>query len=802
MSTNYPENNTKLPTLRITGYSDPFSVKHGEEIDFFVHSEQSESYEVQIVRLVHGDTNPAGPGYKEVEIDTAINGTYRGQSQPVFAGSYIYVPDDERLTLSSFSLGALIYPTTPDLGKQGIITKWSETEETGYGLFIDENSQLSLWIGNGKGEKRKISSDRPLFRKVWYSVGATFNAVTGEVGLYQIPYITSTSGGHGMRLVEPISDTEFEIQTKVTPGTPSKNDCPLLIAASTRKSKSGRNLRGGHYKDCGKNLNIPIHEANFNGRIERPILSQEALQRSEIESLVLGNQPLTNRQAQSVIGLWNFSRNIGENAASQKIVDESLNGLHGTCVNLPDRGMPGHNWSGDHMSFVAAPREYGAIHFHDDSVDDARWNKDFSLKVPKHLKSGVYAARLRINGEETPETEDYIPFVVRPSKGKPTAKIALVLPLASYLAYANENLSPDSQVAQLLTGRIPLLQSGDLLLQEKSGYGLGTYTVHSDGWGVCTSSRLRPILNMRPKYSHVLSPSAWQLNADLYITDWLESMDFEFDVFTDEDLQKEGVDLLRPYRVVLTGHHPEYNSEEMLDAYEAYQEQGGRWIYLGANGFYWCCVFHPDNSGLIEVRKGDNGTRAWTIEPGEYCNAFDGKHGGLWRVRGRNMSKLVGVTFTSFGLGASSYYRRTPDSWLPECEWMFEGISKDEPIGDFGLIGDGAAGLELDRYDLELGTPHRAFVLAHSEGHNDFYVSVSEESTFNARGYFAAGGLGDSNPYTRADIVYFKTPNDGAVFSVSSMAWAGSLSHNNYNNNVSQLTANVIRGFLKEKTLP
>ena len=162
--------------------------------------------------------------------------------------------------------------------------------------------------------------------------------------------------------------------------------------------------------------------------------------------------------------------------------------------------------SGDHRSFVVGPREYVSILFHVDSVDDARWNKDFSLKIPKHLKSGVYAARLRINGEETPETEDYIPFVVRPSKGKPTAKIALVLPLASYLAYANENLSPDSQVAELLTGRIPLLQSGDLLLQEKSGYGLGTYTVHSDGWGVCTTSRLRPKLNKRPKYRHVHSP--------------------------------------------------------------------------------------------------------------------------------------------------------------------------------------------------------------------------------------------------------------------------------------------------------
>ena len=96
-----------------------------------------------------------------------------------------------------------------------------------------------------------------------------------------------------------------------------------------------------------------------------------------------------------------------------------------------------------------------------------------------------------MGGDSAPENEDYIPFVVRPPAGRATAKIALILPTASYLAYANENLSVDSQVAQLLTGRIPLLQPGDLLLQEQGGYGLGTYTVHSDGWGVCTSSRLR-----------------------------------------------------------------------------------------------------------------------------------------------------------------------------------------------------------------------------------------------------------------------------------------------------------------------
>ena len=451
--------------------------------------------------------------------------------------------------------------------------------------------------------------------------------------------------------------------------------------------------------------------------------------------------------------------------------------------------------------FFTWTEEYGAIHFHDESVDDARWKTSFEFTIPENLKSGCYAARLRVNGETTAEMEDYIPFFVRPPASGPTAKIALIMSTNSYMAYANDNLSVNSVIAQLLTGQVPLLQPSDLLLNKERGYGLGTYTSYRDGWGVNTSSRLRPILNMRPKYIHVLSPSLWQLNADLHLVDWLDQMSYEVDIHTDEDLQREGVELLKQYQVVLTGHHPEYITEDMMDAYHDYQMQGGRWMYLAANGFYWITVAHPDNPNIIEVRKGDNGSRAWTINPGEYSNAFDGKHGGLWRVRGRAMAKLLGVSFTSFGLTYSSYYRPAPDAEHPEASWIMKGIDKDEPIGDFGLIGDGAAGLELDRYDLELGTPHRAFLLANSEGHSDMFVTVSEESTFNARGYYAAG-TGETNPQIRADLVYYKTPNDGAVFSVGSMSWCGSLSHNNYENNVSTIMRNTIDGFLKEGPLP
>ena len=790
-----------MTTLAVTGYSDRISVQSGQTIRFYVHSERNESYQADIIRLIHGDTNPDGPGYKEEEIETLVTGEYPGRHQAVHAGSYICVPHDAQFDLSSFTLMALVFPTMPKR-IQGIVTKWSEPDETGYGLFIDEQGKLALWIGRGTGAVERFSSGKPMFRKLWYLAAANFNATTGQVRLFQQPIVTSTNSGHGMRLVHPIEETSTEVDLQGSPQVPATNDCPILIAAATIQAHSGRHICGGHFKHILSPVEIPEHGAKFNGRIERPAIANRVLERAEIESVLRGPRPLPTDLRPAVVASWDFAANIVPNAASTQVLDDSLHRLHGHCINLPARGMPGHNWTSDHMSFAAAPQEYGAIHFHDDAVDDARWDVDFELTIPETMKSGVYAARLRLGGRVTPGSEDYIPFFVRPPAGKPTAKIAVIIPTASYMAYANENLSADSQVAQLLTGRVPLMQPGDLLLQEKDGYGYGTYTVHSDGWGVHFSSRLRPILNMRPKYSHVLSPSVWQLNADLHLTDWLETMDFDFDIHTDEDLQLEGVELLKQYLVVLTCHHPEYCSEEMLDAYEAYQQQGGRWLYLAANGFYWCTVFHPDNAGIIEVRKGDNGTRAWTMNPGEYCNAFDGKHGGLWRVRGRNMSKLTGVSFTSFGLTASSYYRRAPDSFRSECSWMFEGIGEDEPIGNFGLVGGGAAGLELDRYDLELGTPHNALLLAHSEGHNDIFVTVSEESTFNARGYFAAGGTGDQNPYIRADIVYFKTPNDGAVFSASSMAWCGSLSHNNYDNNVSRLTENVIRGFLKDGPLP
>jgi N,N-dimethylformamidase len=58
---------------------------------------------------------------------------------------------------------------------------------------------------------------------------------------------------------------------------------------------------------------------------------------------------------------------------------------------------------------------------------------------------------------------------------------------------------------------------------------------------------------------------------------------------------------------------------------------------------------------------------------------------------------------------------------------------------------------------------------------------------------------GTVNPLVRGDMVYYEGPNNGAVFSTGSISWCGSLSHNNYNNDVSKITNNVLNRFVSEE---
>src|SRR5437868_56257 len=113
----------------LTGYADRFSVAPGEQIHFMVSTDRP-TYDVAIVHLIHADENPAGPGFKEQVVETPVNGQFTGRKQTAYTGSFVLVADNPALGgLSSLTLQAWIYPTTPQKGApQGLITRWSQAD--------------------------------------------------------------------------------------------------------------------------------------------------------------------------------------------------------------------------------------------------------------------------------------------------------------------------------------------------------------------------------------------------------------------------------------------------------------------------------------------------------------------------------------------------------------------------------------------------------------------------------------------------------------------------------------------------
>jgi N,N-dimethylformamidase len=512
----------------------------------------------------------------------------------------------------------------------------------------------------------------------------------------------------------------------------------------------------------------------FNGKLSAPRAYDRALTPPELAALAAGVDPAT---LPGLVAAWDL---VGD-ADSEVVLNLAGPGSTGRTVNQPMTGVTGHNWSGDEAAFHRAPAEYNAMFFHEDDLDDAGWAPAFEFVPPPGTRSGVYAMRL-VTAEGA---EDWVPFFVRPPRGQATADIVFLAPTLSYLAYANEHSAVDNPAAATDFDMREFFQPEDHYAIDAPVVGL--YDHHPDGTGVCYSTWRRPIVNMRPHYHLPLVRSAHQFPADLHLIDWLEEKGFTYDVITDHDLHAGGVAALAPYRVVLTGSHPEYWSKAMLTGLDAYVADGGRLMYLGGNGFYWVTSVSPSKPWLIEVRRGRRGTGTWRSAPGEDFHSTTGEPGGLWRDRAHPPQQTAGIGMAAQGFDRALPYTREPGSFDPRASWIFEGVADDEPIGASGLVMGGAAGLEVDRLDHRLGTPPHTLLLASARGFSDSYQHVIEEvdSSDSRQG-------GTVSPQVRADMVFYETGHGGAVFSTGSIAWCGSLSTDNP---VSQITENVLRRF-------
>jgi N,N-dimethylformamidase len=728
----------------IRGYTSPLSVRPGGDVEVMVTATVPR-YSAQVVRMLHADDRPGTPGLRAEHLPELGAGEHDGFIQPLATGSYVHVAATRVLDRTALTLAVWAWPTTPlRRERQTLASLRSRGGEEGFALLLTAEG---LRLEFGAHTHSALVLPGPLEPRRWTRIACSVDSATGEAAL---AIMTPAAWPHAGRAASA---------TGAAPVAPGSPDAPFLLAADATREGAVR---------------------TFNGKLAAPLLLARALPPSA----------LTNAGAfarEMPLAAWDFS--IG--AGSTRVIDTGPHGLHGALVNMPARAVTDHEWDGRSIDHTSSASGYAAIHFHEDDLEDAAWEPAFTIRVPENARSGVYAAHLH-----TAEVSEHVPFFVLPPASGPRAEIALLMPTFTYQAYGNERDILDPALTRYAwVGRLHLDPAAIAPIKSLK-LGPSLYDRHVDGSGCRYSSRLRPLSSLRPSELYPLLGAPRNLAADLYLIDWLEHEPAEYDVLTDDVLDADGAALLAPYRVLITGGHPEYWTAGMLDALETWLAGGGRLMYLGGNGCYWVTGVHRERPHVVEVRRGLGWRPDAGQGPGEGVLATTGEPGGLWHDRGRPPHRVLGIGFAAEGRGGQAAgYARLPASQDPRAAFIFEGVAQDEVIGEFGLVEGGAAGDEIDRFDVSLGSPSHALLLATSSGRHGEHMRLFDPHLIDqpAQLNTPAGG---ANPAVRADMVFYEGSSGGAVFSVGSIAWSGSLSHGGYDNNVARVTRNVLQRFL------
>ena len=222
---------------------------------------------------------------------------------------------------------------------------------------------------------------------------------------------------------------------------------------------------------------------------------------------------------------------------------------------------------------VTPADEYGAIHFHEDDIYDFGWQTDFTYTIPNDLPSGIYVMRIAADGEQ-----DALPFFVCPPKGKPRARLCVLIPTFTYVAYGKPCAPRDYQPAW--REKIRAWNAWPHNPAEHRQYGLSTYNQHPDGSGHFATHRIGGRYSISAPATSPLAtamtPALRHLQADSHLISWLHAKNIDYDIITDWQLHQDGAAAIADYAVVATTSHPEYHTAQTLDALQQYIDRQGQ----------------------------------------------------------------------------------------------------------------------------------------------------------------------------------------------------------------------------------
>ncbi|WP_134740702.1 N,N-dimethylformamidase beta subunit family domain-containing protein [Nocardioides sp. 503] len=731
-------------------YCDRLDHAPGEVVRLHTSS-GSERLRVSLVRpWADGDTERIRHRHRPVA-SVPVQET-SGTAQPIHVGSFGLVDGLDLAADGGLTVVVHAWPTRFASEGSTLLSLGGDQGTVGgtVELTADADGVLTGRVRTG-GRVVEVVDEVPLQLRQWVTLALSVDPLAGSLRLHVRP-LDRLVPGDRPRTTEASGDL----------GGLGPLHRLLLAAGGTTTAADG-SPRGLH---C------------YDGKLDAPTVLDGARDADALAELA------TDPRAHAPLAAWD----LGSDFATTVFRGTTDGAPDGLLVNAPTRNVTGRWWDATEVDHRLAPGQYAAAHFHSDDLEDCGWTVTHELALPDDLPSGIYAVLV-----EGSDSVDHVPVVVRPQS---PGGVLFLLPTFSYLAYANARLAEEFDYSgDVLTNREVIPSDRDKQIYAHREFGSSLYDHHTDGSGVCYSSHLRPILNMRWDFRSAIQDAPRHFAADLVIPTWLRHLGIEHAVTTDHALHEQGVDALAGHRVLVTGSHPEYWSKRMLDAAQALLDDGGSIVYLGGNGFYWVTSADLDRPHLVEMRRGHQGIRTWQSEPGETVMSQSVEEGGLWRLRGRAPNLLVGIGMAGQGWDdATPGFERTEASHDERAAFLFEGVEGDV-IGDFGLVLGGAAGDEIDRADVSLGTPRHALVVATSQPHSAYYLASNENVP-------APTPLinGTNNPDVRADVTYFETPAGGAVLSTAAISWTGSLAYDGFDNNVARLTENAVREFLARST--
>lgn len=377
----------------IIGYTDPLVVSPGSKIAVKVSCGQPK-YSSKVLRLLAGYDHPDAPAVAHESIDSIPQRTHDGELQFSRTGSFLYVSSSlsmKLLDVETVNIQFWCQPTLPEgAGHEQYLFSFGGIWKSTFDCFLDESGTLCFRAGK---QTAKSNAEYPtkLERHRWYNLQIVLRRGSRSISLR----VDAKGRGIGE------ADTVVEEQ-HILEASPHVDAREFLIIASNLLED----------RIAGQ----PISSGTFNGRIDD--FQVTTISRGNTETLLH----------------FDFSLDM----ASDHVRDISGNNYQGKLANAPTRAVTGHNWDASQNDWTRAPYGYGAIHFHDDDLDDAGWTTSFELSVPRDLRSGCYGMYV-----DDGKSHDIIPFFVRPDPNAvERPSVAIIMPTFTYTGkYLNGHTS-------------------------------------------------------------------------------------------------------------------------------------------------------------------------------------------------------------------------------------------------------------------------------------------------------------------------------------------------------------------------